>query len=244
MPDNNDYLSQLMSRADRRLGEPEAEEKTGPDNEPANAPVKPRVFTSGGRFDDVPSSDVGQEASAAEEVNNNTAPEESEYAEEDPAVIHEEHDEEHTVETDKATFSFSAESESIPQAQNGPDEDEENVFDWNVSEDVEKYLTPKKGDSIFSDIPSEGKKSRKAKRAEKRRLKENTRQFMDKNSGEQRGCFSAFFHLLLSLALVALTILAVLYVMQTIADVTIIDVNKIISFLTQKVMAFIENITS
>ena len=58
MPDNNDYLSQLLERVNQKLNDSEDDGKpASPSVSAPNEPLKPRVFTSGGRFDNVPSSD-------------------------------------------------------------------------------------------------------------------------------------------------------------------------------------------
>ena len=251
MPENNDYLSQLMARVNERLNETDASGKPSGADRSDDGPVKPHVFTTGGRFDDVPAPEEEEKAVPEEmpapaaqpqpQQNVTEEEEEEEYDQEADTEDYEEDLPEDSEKADEATFSFSPDGEDYSRKDADGPKDSEDILDWNVSEDVEKYLTSDRtpSGSIFSDIPKE-KKSARAKRQEKRRLKANTRQLMDNNSGRRRGCFSAIFHALLTLILIAITILAVLYVLQTIADVTILDVDKIISYLTQKVSSLIQ----
>jgi hypothetical protein len=252
MPENNDYLSQLMARVNERLNESDASGKpSGPDRSTDDGPIKPHVFTSGGRFDDVPApeEEVNEVPAETPETETPEKPqetaaetaEEDDYDQEDYTEDYEEDLPQDSEKADEATFSFSPDGDDYSRKDVDGPKDSEDILDWNVSEDVEKYLTSDKtpGGSIFSDIPKE-KKSARTKRQEKRRLKANTRQLMDNNSGKRRGCFSAVFHALLTLILIAITILAVLYVLQTIADVTILDVDKIISYVTEKVSSLIQ----
>ena len=263
MPDNNDYLSQLLERVNQKLNDPESEKKPGGSPAPASgAPIQPTVFTSGGRFDSVPAPVQEEENVRKDEIpsfdfSGTDVPvrpvipdepkqeyavtedeEEVEEEDDDQDDYQDDHEEDLPQDTEKAdqkTFSLSPDNESSFQPAE-VQEGSENVFDWNVSEDVEKYLSSGDSGSIFEQMPENaGKKSLKAKRAEKRKLKENTRQLMDRNSGARRGCFGMFFHLIFLLIMVALTVLAVLYVLQTIADVTIIDVNSIISSVIAKI---------
>ena len=263
MPDNNDYLSQLLERVNQKLNDSEDDGRpASPSVSAPNEPLKPRVFTSGGRFDNVPSSDPQPEeekkpaAAPVAAVSPASAPAapvheavsakpqvpatDTEEDEEDDQYDYPEDNEEdpsrNPEKTDEKTFSLSPDSTGSPQPADDPEKESENVFDWNVSEDVEKYLSSGDGASIFERMPEKTeKKSGKARRAERRKLKENTRQLMDRNSGERRGCFGTFFHLVFILIMVALTILAVLYVLQTIADVTIIDINSILTNFMAKV---------
>ena len=251
MPETNDYLSQLMARVNERLNESETSgSQSGTGRASDDGPVKPHVFTTGGRFDDVPAAEEENKETPAEESKPTAAPqpepkvtepeeEEEPYDQEDDPEDYEEDLPQDTQKTDEATFSFSPDGEDYSRKDVDGPRDSEDILDWNVSEDVEKYLTSERNGSIFSDIPKE-KKTARARRQEKRRLKANTRQLMDSNSGKRRGCFSAVFHLILILILVSLTILAVLYMLQTIADVTILDVDKIIAYITQKVSALIQ----
>ena len=63
MPENNDYLSQLMARVNERLNEsdPGSGKTAGAERQSDDGPVKPHVFTTGGRFDDVPASNEEEE---------------------------------------------------------------------------------------------------------------------------------------------------------------------------------------
>jgi len=258
MPDTNDYLSQLFARAEKRLNETSPDKEQGHSTVSASSsdkePVMPRVFVSGGRFDDLPSAEHDDSEDEPAETAQETVIDETETSDsteevtadvqEDDTDNYEEDLPEIDTQDSGNPITFSLDSETPGQPGDDPSEDQENVFNWNVSEDVENYLTPSKKDSIFSDIPDDsGRSTRKRRRAEKRRLKENTRQLMDRNSGRRRGCFSAFFHLILTLLLVALTILAVLYALQIIADITIIDINKILSTVTEWVSGFITDLT-
>ncbi len=272
MPDTNDYLSQLLNRVDKKLSESQGESSSSPSSSSSGTvePIRPKVFTSNGRFDSVPS---GRDTSAEERPAPAPAPQAAEPEPEQPRVTRteqavpspeppaapviaavplpgkpeevedDEDDEEgntldyeedlpfNNTRTDEKTFSLSADNEVQAQPSEAQTKEQaEDVFNWNVSEDVEKYLSSGDGGSIFERAPRRPeKKSLKARMAERRKLKENTKQLMDRNSGAKRGCFGTFFHLVFLLLLVALTILAVLYVLQTIAEVTIIDVDSIIA---------------
>ena len=249
MPENNDYLSQLMARVNERLNEsdPGSGKTAGAERQSDDGPVKPHVFTTGGRFDDVPASNEEEEKTPPVQTQpqQTAEPEEEEpYDEEDDQDDYEEDLPQNLQKPDEATFSFSPEGEDYSSKDADGPKDSDDILDWNAQDDVEKYLTSDRtSGSIFSDIPKE-KKSRRAIRQEKRRLKANTRQLMDNNNGRRRGCFSAIIHTILILILIVLTILAVLYILQTIADVTILDVDRIIAYLTQKVSSLIQLISS
>ena len=258
MPDTNDYLSQLLARVDKKLSDSESGEKPASSAPESSEPAEQKVFTSGGRFDDVPFAGQPEEetapavtapapeASPAEEAPvHETVPaaeEEFEYAEETIEEANPQEVPRDLEKTVKKTFSFTPDSETADQPRDDAGNETEDVFEWNVSEDVEKYLSSGDGSTIFDKMtaPSE-KKTGRAKRAEKRLFKENTRQLMDSNSEARRGCFGTFFHIIFIVLLVAFTILAVLYVLQTIAGVTILDIDSILNSAAAAVAKLIDS---
>ncbi|MBR5045343.1 MAG: hypothetical protein IKX72_01720 [Oscillospiraceae bacterium] len=257
MPDTNDYLSQLLARVDKKLSDSEAGDKpSSPAAPEPSEPAEQKVFTSGGRFDDVPYAGQPEEetkpsapALKVEPEEETPAPstepevrEELEYAQEAPEEAHPQTVQRDLEKTVKKTFTFASDSETAAQPGDEPGNETEDIFDWNVSEDVEKYLSSGDGSTIFDKMtaPAE-KKTGRAIRAERRLFKENTRQLMDSNSEERRGCFGTFFHIIFILLLVAFTVLAVLYVLQTIAGITIIDINSILASATAEITDLINS---
>ena len=252
MPDTNDYLSQLLARVDKKLNENEGGRDASDTG--SSEPRQTVVFTGTGRFDDVPYSGAndepkpssvpsGKEEEAPVREAQSDEREEVSHAEEYPEEAHPQTVPRDLEKTDEKAFSFSPDGKAADQPQDDQGDKPEDVFEWNVSEDMEKYLSSGDGETIFDKMASSSeKKSGRARRAEKRMLKENTRQLMDRNSGAKRGCFGAFFHVILVALLVAFTILAVLYVLQTIADVTIIDINSILKDVSDWVADLIASI--
>ena len=244
MPETNDYLAQLLARVDKKLNDGTGE--SAPAQEPETSePEAPKVFTSAGRFEGVPSAEQHDEEPAAAPKEERPDPffspdaaaqEVDDNDKEAPADDHQETVQKNSEKTDKKTFSFTPVGKPADLPKDEPGDETEDVLDWDVSEDAEKYLTSGDGHTIFDKMADNvGKKSRRAARAERRMLKENTRELMDRNSGARRGCFGTFFHIIFLLLLIALTVLAVLYVLQTIAGITIIDINSILNSVTDAI---------
>ena len=67
----------------------------------------------------------------------------------------------------------------------------------------------------------------RARREEKRRARELRKALVDKENGSGRGLIGEILYVILFILLVAVTILAVLYLLQTIAGIKIIDVESL-----------------
>ena len=232
--ETNDYLAQLMARADKRLGNetaPAAETKTEVKKETAAPVQEKKDDTITMLLKDLKTKEEAKDKAETivMEIPKETA-EEASFPEISAAEK-----KEHTGDTE----AFTAASAKLNSDENKAEPEIKTEVPAPESEpvpDIKTEITPEnkaednknEASRLFDGIDkAEEKKDRRTRREEKRHIKESRKAHFDKSNGKVAGVFLSLLRLVFFLLLVVLVILVVLYFLQIIAGITIIDFDSL-----------------
>ncbi len=269
--DMNAYLEQLRARAEKRLQDSGANEKTV--EKPTEAPSEIEVETPVEVKELVESKPSFNAETSIDELMKELLPDMSEptkpfevkpedldeesaqmmedlvaWANRDPTIPFEPISEEDATELHEIVSELVDDAPSNPEpdktAEFEPATEPEKTKSFKVASSEEPE-TGKKSSVFKSEKENEPKSAEddedvekpdsreqrreeaRARREEKRRARELRKALVDKENGASRGLIGEILYVILFVLLVAVTILAVLYLLQTIAGIKIIDVESL-----------------